>query len=381
MRVLIDAHMIGERETGNETYMANLLRGLAGINDKDEILIAAAHPEAVAPLIGDARNFTLLPVSVNPFRRLLYDLPVLASRSEPDLVCVTYTGPLTTRCPMVVAVHDVSFKRHPEWFSRRDRLVLNFGVGLTLGRAAAVITLSEFSRREIQAFYGQRAKHVLVVPSAPAPHFTPSDQNDAAVHVRHGIRKPYVLAVGNLQPRKNLLRLIEAFARLATRDGFAHDLVLVGKAEWHASEIHAAVERLRLSERVRATGYVSAEDLPAIYRGADLFIYPSLYEGFGLPVLEAMACGTPVLTSDISSIVEVSGSAARLVDPLSVPDLANSIAEMCASSSERAKWREQGLVQSRKFSCEHTARQALEVFHGTAHGFATERPRTSRAPL
>jgi glycosyltransferase involved in cell wall biosynthesis len=126
------------------------------------------------------------------------------------------------------------------------------------------------------------------------------------------------------------VRLIEAFSRLSSRKGFAHRLVLVGKVQWRESEIGAMIQRLDLSERVCATGYVSTDDLPALYRGADLFIYPSLYEGFGLPVLEAMACGTPVLTSNVSSIPEVAGTAARLVNPVSIDELTQGMAEMCA---------------------------------------------------
>lgn len=360
--------MVGERETGNETYMANLLRGLARINADDELCIAAAHPEAIAPLIAGGRGFTVVPVSANPFRRLLRELPVLSSRLEPNLVFATYAGPPTIRRPMVVIVHDVSFKRYPEWFSPRDRLVLNVGVGVSVRRAAAVITPSEFSKREIQRLYRLRADRIHVTPQAAGGHFTPEEQDDAAVRARYGIRKPYLLAVGNLQPRKNLVRLIEAFGLLTARAGFAHDLVLVGKAEPQGAEIGAMIRRLRLSDRVKATGYVNAEELPALYRGADVFVYPSLYEGFGLPVLEAMACGSPVVTSDVSSIPEVAGAAARLVNPRSVPDLANAIADICASPEERAHWRLKGLAHSHTFTCERTAQQTVDVWRAVASG-------------
>jgi glycosyltransferase involved in cell wall biosynthesis len=307
-----------------------------------------------------------VPVSRNPVRRLLLDLPRLAGRHGVDVVCTTYSGPLGLRCPLVVVVHDVSFKRHPEWFSPRDRVVLNAGVGLTVRRAAAVITLSEFSRREIETFYPMASGRIHVTPLAPAERFGPDEGNDEDARGRYGIRPPYVLAVGNLQPRKNLLRLIEAFGRLSARSRLRHDLVLVGKSEWQGSDIGASIARLALSARVKSIGYVSDDDLPAIYRGADLFVYPSLYEGFGLPVLEAMACGTPVVASKVSAIPETAGEAAWMVDPRSVDELAAAVEELCVNAEQRARWRLRGLERSRAFTWDRTARQTLELFQGVA---------------
>ena len=366
MKILIDAHMVGERETGNETYMANLVRGLAHVVAEDEVFIASAHAEHVEPLVAGNSRFHVVPVSVSPFRRLLLELPALAARLEADVLYVTYAGPIRCACPMVVAVHDVSFKRHPEWFSVRDRLVLNLGVGLTLRRAAAVVTLSEFSKSEIAALYSVPANRIHVTPLASPPQFRPEEGNDAEVRGRLGVAARYVLAVGNLQPRKNLVRLIEAFSRLAARTDFVHDLVLVGKAQSQESEIDSMIQRLNLTDRVRAVGYVSAEDLPALYRGADLFAYPSLYEGFGLPVLEAMACGTPVLTSRVSPMAELVGNAARLVDPLSIDELAEGMLEMCARPRPQAPWRETGLALSRRFSWDQTAGQTLDIVRRVA---------------
>lgn len=363
MNVLIDAHMVGEGETGNETYIANLLRGLARVNTEDTFCVAAAHPDAVAPLIVGGRGFKIVPVSVNPLRRLVRELPALAARLRPSAVCVTYAGPLFLQCPMVVVVHDVAYKRHPEWFSPRDRLVLNAGVGLTVRKAAAVITVSEFSKREIQAFYRLPAPSIHVTYEAASLQFDAIDRGDSTIHSRYGIRKPYILAVGNLQPRKNLLRLIEAFGRLVACRDFVHHLVLVGKAQWRESEIGVMIRRLGLAERVLATGYVAGEDLPAIYRGAELFAYPSLYEGFGLTVLEAMACGTPVLTSNVAAIPEVAGRAARLVNPLSVDELTQAMADICAQPEQRAQLRQKGLAQTQQFSWDRTARQTIDIWH------------------
>jgi glycosyltransferase involved in cell wall biosynthesis len=370
VKLLIDAHVVGERETGNETYMVNLLRALARIKSDDEVFVAAAHPECVAPLIAGGRHCTIVPVSANPVRRLLYDLPRLASRFDVDLLCVTYTGPLMVNRPMVAVVHDVSFKRHPEWFSPRDRVVLTLGVGRTVRRASAVVTLSEFSKREIVDTCGVPAERIHVTPLAAAPEFGVEGRDDAKVHARYGLRRPYLLAVGNLQPRKNLTRLLEAFHQLQAQTDFRHDLVLAGSARWGAG-IGPAIERLSLSDRVKLIGYVDSGELPALYRGADVFVYPSLYEGFGLPVLEAMACGTPVLASSGSSIPDVAGNAARLVNTESVSELAVAMAELCSRTELRLRLREQGLARSRMCPWERTASQTLDIFPRVAEAGAT----------
>ena len=368
MRLLIDAHMVGERETGNETVIVNLLRGMARVATDDEVFVAATHPEALARLVPARPNFTVVPVSTGPIRRLGWDLPRLARRLKVDVLCVTYIGPPFVSCPVVVLVHDVSFTRHPEWFSPRDRLVLNLGVGWTARRSAAVITVSEFSKREIASVLRVPARRVRVALGAAAPEFGPTEREDAGIRDRHGLRSPYVLAVGNLQPRKNLERLVEAFARVVARQGIVHDLAIVGRATWRGSSVGRLIEELAPSGRVKLVGYVGADDLPAIYRGADVFAYPSLYEGFGLPVLEAMACGTPVVTSNVSAMPEVVGDAARLVNPESVEEIAAGLAELCVDQQHRATLRERGLARSGMFTWDRAAKQALETLRRAASG-------------
>ena len=378
MNVLLDAHMVGEQETGNETYIVNLSRGLVDVHGTDTFIVAAAHPEEVAPIVAGDSRFTVVPVSANPFRRLCWDLPRLASAYRPAVLYVSYAGPVITSCPMAVAVHDVSYKRHPAWFSPRDRVVLNTGVGMTVRRARAVITLSEFSRREIVRFYPAASARVHAVHLAPGQEFVATGQYaDQEVRARLGIETPYILAVGSLQPRKNLVRLLHAFASLANRADFRHRLVFTGKVAWQGEDVDAEMVRLGLASRVIRTGYVPPTDLPALYRGADVFVYPSLYEGFGLPVLEAMACGTPVIASSTSAVAEVAGDAARLVDPLSTEDLAAAIDELCVSPDERRRYREKGLARSREFSWTRTAARTMEILRLAANQPAGQRTTAS----
>jgi glycosyltransferase involved in cell wall biosynthesis len=207
-----------------------------------------------------------------------------------------------------------------------------------------------------------------VTPEAAAPLFAPKAPKTLEEYPfeRWSIRRPYILAVGNLQPRKNLLRLIEAFAQLITERRIPHQLVLAGKAKWRESDIHRTVRRLGIEDRIVFTGRVPDEDLACLLNGAELFVYPSLYEGFGLPVLEAMACGTPVVTSNCTSIPEVAGDAALLVDPYRVDELADAIHHVLSDESLRARLREKGLARSQMFSWRQTARKTWTAYCQTA---------------
>lgn len=181
---------------------------------------------------------------------------------------------------------------------------------------------------------------------------------------RQGLVRPYVLAVGNLEPRKNLPGLLRAFARLAPE--VPHDLVLVGAEGWLTGEIHATLDELRLGGRVRMTGFVEDADLPAWYGAADLFVYPSLYEGFGLPVLEAMACGAPVVTSNVSSLPEVAGDAALLVDPSDVDSIAEEMRRGLTDAALALDLRRRGQLRAADFTWDRTAEQTVAVYREVA---------------
>jgi glycosyltransferase involved in cell wall biosynthesis len=363
VKVLFDAHMLGERESGNETYAANLLRALAREAPDADILIAAAHPAAAREALELPARWRLIPVSGSPPRRLAWDLPRAARREAADLLHVTYCAPPAAPCPVVDTIHDLSFLWNPAWFSPRDRLVLRAGVGFTARRAAAVITVSEFCRRDIQARLGIPPERIVVTPEAAGRAGDPAARTDDAAVVRAlGVRPPYLLAVGNLQPRKNLARLVEAYAAVRARDRLPHQLVVAGKAAWRESEIYAAVGRHALERDVLFPGYVAEGTLAALYRQADLFVFPSLFEGFGLPVLEAMACGTPVVCADRTSLPEVAGEAARLVDPEDAAALSEAIRQVLGDAALRAAMRARGLERARRFTWQRTARETLAVY-------------------
>lgn len=311
-----------------------------------------------------------MPVSPSPWRRLFVDLPRLVQQEKPSVLHVTYAGPVRCTCPIVSTVHDVSFLAHPEWFSFRDRVVLRAGVGATLARGASVLTVSDFSKVEIGDYYRVPADRIQVTKEAADPRFRVLTPGESGVDrlLEMGIRLPYVLAVGNLQPRKNLARLVESFVRLKQESPIPHQLVLAGKAQWKQSDLYEAIRRSGVEKDVLATGYITDDALVSLYNAADVFVYPSLYEGFGLPVLEAMACGVPVVASQTTSIPEVAGDAALLVDPLDTRELAKAIGRVLLDRPLHETLRAKGLKQAATFSWAKTARETWDWYCRVAAG-------------
>lgn len=366
-RILIDAHMVGEQEGGNETYILNLIRGLQQIDPPETFLLATAHPGALADKISAGKNFIPVVVSANPFRRLLVDLPLAARRHQAGLLHITYMAPPRPGVPFVATIHDVIYARHPDWFSLRDRLILKHGITSSLKRASAILTLSENSKRDLTGLLGADAQKVHPIHLAADERFFIEPPHGAVNNLltRRGIQQPYVLAVGSLHPRKNIQRLIEAFGLAIQQQDRGHHLVVAGKAHWRESDSFNTVRALGLEARVTFTGYVSDDELPLLYRGADAFVYPSLYEGFGIPVLEAMASRVPVICSRTSSLPEVAGQAALLVDPSEPQAITRALMDLWSDKALAEKLRLAGKEQARRFSWAQTASATLAVYRQT----------------
>jgi glycosyltransferase involved in cell wall biosynthesis len=360
MRVLIDGHMLGGRETGNERYILGLLQGLESIEADLEVIVAVSDLSIEIPMLP---GWGKVRVSESPARRLGYEFPRIVNAFKADLLHVSYSGPLVCNCPLVVSVHDVSYLNHPEWFSLRDRLVLRMGVGLTMSHAKGVIALSRHACDEIRKHYHKPEGATAITPLAASGLFSPASQGQAHISLSApNITCPYFLAVGNLQPRKNIPRIFDAFARIKQKHSIPHRLVVVGRAKWQESEIYSALERHNLMKDVVFLGYVPDERLVSLYQGAEAFIYPSLYEGFGLPILEAMACGTPVITSNTTSMPETAGAAALMVDPCDVEGLVSAMTLIVKDEELRRNLSRKGVTHSSQFTWERTAHQTVEAY-------------------
>jgi glycosyltransferase involved in cell wall biosynthesis len=364
MRIAVDAHAIGRHLTGNEVYVRSLLSALAGLNQDSEFVAYVSADSAAQYLPANIRTRR---VATNPFVRLGFDLAMRVRQDRPDLLHVQYTAPLMCPVPIVVSVHDVSFLEHPEYFTRDRAWQLQFTVRRTVKRAARILTGSEFSRSSILKVYGDLDEDkVVVVPNAAASEFRPISRESAAVAVRErlSIAAPFVLSVGDLQPRKNQIGLIKAFARLVNAyPQLKQNLVLAGKETWFADQVHKAARESGVSDRIQFFGFVSDDDLLQLYNACDLFVFPSFYEGFGLPALEAMACGRAVACSHTSALPEVVDGAAILFDPYALDEIVRALADLLLDRELRARTERLGLQRAAHFSWQKTAQRTLEVFH------------------
>ncbi|HEX9987118.1 MAG TPA: glycosyltransferase family 1 protein [Chloroflexia bacterium] len=291
-------------------------------------------------------------------------LPFALRDVKPDLCHFTnYLAPLSCDCPNIVTIHDMTVFITPR-FHRFKTLVLDRTlIPKVARRADAIITVSNSARYDILRYLKVPKEKVRVILSGASPLFQPVTDPERleAVKAQYGLHQPFILYVGTIEPRKNLTRLIQAFGKLK-QQRLPHKLVIVGQRGWHCAPIFAEVERLGLANDILFTGYVPSEDLPALYSLAESMAFPSLYEGFGLPVIEAMACGAPVVTSRSSSLMEVAGDVALLVDPLSVEELADALYRLHREPELREELSRQGILRASHFTWENTARATLDLY-------------------
>ncbi len=346
--------------------------------------LAALRPELEARLFVAGARSAALPPAPGRFR---YCPSSLSERSHARLwhrlrlpvPVETWTGrvalfhamdftlpPVLPGTRTALTVYDLSYERYPDETMPGMRRFLAAAVPRSAHRADRVIAISEATRRDLIELYALPPEKVSVVMLGVEARFNPEEKpgEAQAVRRRYGLPEgPLVLTVGTMQPRKNHLRLAQAFARVVAQGSTNATLVIAGGPGWNYEAVRAEIARLGLAERVIFTGYVDDADLPALYRAATVFAYPALYEGFGLPVLEAMACGTPTMTSNASSLPEVTGpDGALLVDPLDVEGLAAALARLLGDAGLRSALRERGLARAARFTWAEAARQLWAVY-------------------
>ncbi len=364
-RIAIDARTILGAKTGDRTYTLNLLHGLSQIAAEwrgefaFDILLDAPDTHNFLPS-GDGFQTHVI-AAKNSRLWTLYALPKWAWQQKPDLVHVQYLAPGALPCPFVTTIHDVVWRVLPRTFPAQDRAIMNLLMPLSARLARRILTVSDASKRGIARTLRVSDEKIDITPNAvDARFFAPvSDAQIENLRHKYGLGEaPYVLSVGVLQPRKNVPRLIAAFQKLQnTRANFPFQLVITGKPGW-GSDAHLAAQH----PKIRFTGYVLDEELPVLYAGATVFAYPSLYEGFGLPVIEAMAAHCPVLTSNRSSLPEIAGDAALLVDPYRVEAIAAGLQKLLEDETLRTDLRARGTTWATRFTTQNQARATLESY-------------------
>jgi glycosyltransferase involved in cell wall biosynthesis len=345
-------------------YCEELLNAMLAVNHEDQFFVFSHRPLPTKfPSANGNLNVTDdLHFPVRAFY-LHVLLPKLLERIRPDICHYTnFLAPISESRPYVVTIHDMGLEvlRHAHPFAKR--IYTKRLIPCTARKARLIITNSEYSKWEIVRHLGISEDRIRVTPLAASPGFRPQDVVPQV---------PYFLYVGNLEPRKNVERLIEAFARMPRRD---HQLIIVGDRWYQGSAAEEKARSLGLNGRVKFLGYVPRSDLPGLFSGATALIYPSLLEGFGLPIVEAMACGTPVITSNNSSMREVAGEAALLIDPRSVTEITEAMVRVVEDASLRAELSAKGLKRSAEFSWEKTAKLTMEAYAEAAYKMCVSDP-------
>ncbi len=354
------------RSAGIHRYILHLLRALP-VTAPGWQLMAFVGDRRFRPPPGLQVRYSRWPTA-NPWGRILWEQglqPWVIRRERLHLLhALAYVTPVIAPCPTVVTVHDLSFVRYPEAFRPLNRLYLRVMTRRSVFRARRIITDSRSTQNDLVTLWGVSADRISVVPIGVEGDYRPAPAAEVEAFRRHrGLPDRFVLYLGTLEPRKNVTAAIAAFARWVQATGDRKTwLVVAGAKGWYYQTVFARVQALGLADRVLFPGYVPAAELPAWYRAAEVFVYPSLYEGFGLPPLEAMACGTPVITSNTSSLPEVVGDAALLVDPYDVEAIAEALARLLEDEELRQRLREAGLARARQFSWERTARETLAAY-------------------
>lgn len=361
MRVLFDAMQASNR-SGTGRHVLELLRALAVLDADIDLSIAAPEGCDIGEL---GPRVTMLQRPGGRLSRLMtnqWHMPRLARSGGFDVVHYpANVGPLYPVKRTVLTIHDLSFLRHPEWFRRERAAYYRRAVARSARLAARVLVVSPFTGHEVQDWLGLPPDRIDVTPNGVGTEFTPASAGDcAAIRRKYRLPQRFFLYVGTLEPRKNVPRLIEAWTRIA--GATETDLVVAGRMGWKTEPIVATANKCPFKDRIHLPGYIEPEDLPSLLSAAQAFVWPSLFEGFGLPPLEAMACGTPVVTSNTAAMPETVGDAALMIDPLDVEALADAMQRLETNAELREILRVRGLARAASFTWRMCAVSAFAAY-------------------
>jgi len=367
MRIGIDATALPPNPVGAGNYIIQLVRALAALETEHQFTIFAQ--QSGRELIGglpEHVHWVVVP-NLRPAVRLLWEqvrLPALVKRSAVDLLhSPHYTRPAILPCASVVTFHDMTFFLFPELHTRAKRIFFPFAIRHSARHADALVAASENTRRDAMRILGIPANRIFTAPLGISEDFHPIDDQILLEEGRQRYQLPakFILYVGLIEPRKNIPLLLKAYARLVSQ-GDPPPLVLVGRQGWMYEQVYQLVEQLELKDRVHFKGYIPTQNLPIVYNLAQLFVYPSTYEGFGFPPLEAMACGTPVITTAISAMLDNVGDAGLLIPPQDETALAHAIQTLLIDHSLRDHLSVAGRRRASEFTWKRTAMETLKVY-------------------
>jgi glycosyltransferase involved in cell wall biosynthesis len=365
VRIAIDARKL--RDYGIGTYVRNLLRHLARIDRTTEyVLLCRPVDVELGRELGE--NFRTVPERAGPYTiREQLSVPLDLRREGIQLFHAPhYVLPPLTPCKSVVTIHDCIHLRFPQYLPNRLAYAYaRSSLWIATHRASRVLTVSETSKRDILRYFRVPEAKIDVIYNAIDERFgdTPTDDEISRVRERYQLDDPFVLYAGNIKPHKNLERLIEAFHTLRKSSAFeSTKLLIIGDEISKYATLRRAVHKYKLHKHVRFLGFVSDKTLACLYRLAGVFVFPSLYEGFGLPPLEAMASGTPVITSNVSSLPEVCGDAALLIDPYEPDAIAEAMRRVLTEPALAESLRQRGLARVRDFSWDRSIRRVRQIY-------------------
>ena len=372
MRIGLDGYPLSEPRTGVGHYTFQLARALAGAYPSDEFELISPQPFVDSVAESESSNLRFIKARSASIRGHWWSLglPLYLKRAGIDLFHGTnFELPLWQRRRTVLTIHDLSALRYPEL--HRPRLARRARTRLPLAArlARAIITPTDAVKREVCARFRLKPEKVTAIHEAPRDSFGPLHVTETVeIRKRLKIEDDFLLFVGTLEPRKNLLTLLKAYDQILRHTSLRPQLVVAGGEGWLMDETLSFIKESGISERLRLTGYLDDDELRALYSSCQAFIYPSLYEGFGLPPLEAMACGAPVLASRISALEETLGDAAILIDPADVDGLARGIIDLLENEARRLAFKSDGLRHAAQFSWEKAARLTHEVYQRVMAG-------------
>lgn len=378
MKIGIDISIQCMPRSGIGQYQYNLLKNLFLIDKENTYYLYAFNyrwRHKFNQLQFKADNYRLkvtpLPQRLTTLWWLFMRYPNLEMVTEPCDVYQTSEICIqpTKKGKIIAFIHDLTTIFYPEYHLKQNIFFYNRRFRDIEKYADGVLTNSKNTKRDILKYLNIRPEKVLVTPFGANETFSPLQKEETTkILSRHGIDDPYILFVGTLEPRKNIKTLIMAFNKVKQQIQCPHKLILVGQPGWFYEEIMQAHESSAFKEDILFKGYVADEDLPAFYNGADVFVYPSFYEGFGMPILEAMQCGTPVITSNTSSLPEVGGNACLYIDPRSQKDLEQKLYQVISDTELQKKLSQKGMERAKHFSWKKCAQETLRAYKTTVRG-------------